>query len=627
METKLKIPFDFNPTAGDSALTVYAPETKDCESANIKRGLINILEFYDSNAKTISKISKLSSSGNCSETVDTESESETEVNLLRRTDMRENGWPINNCSQWMHQDAETVGIRRLRKHGSLSPYINKTLETKVTKSKDGTETPKILIKVTEEVILDFQLKTVFESGIFDEFTARTVLELKEVRDPTPEVTPSGSPSRQLFTEVTNKRVTHDPVEEQPELLKKAQESFTKLKESLKKLDTNPHLEDQEAAFVMLDLTGKLKPLKKDSIKTLYKELDDSELKSAFFQILGAVGTEEAVDAVKEILYEEHAANNIAIYDQAASFYENIDSRAPDVSSKKARELMELLPEVQAMPASPSRDRLRSAIALKSSSLHAQKCFRMSDNDCITDDALWETRPSSLLKDTQGKILFAKVLQNWALKTSWLIDVIADKTNPIMLRTQAIRAFEYSSRSAQPSLKETMTQLFYDRSEDHEIRILAFLTIHSINWNTDGKERMKLVEYLIENQDKEDRQLVSYIISYMKEFVPKNTYKELGPQDIFDSGIYSMANSSISVMSSKTDILPRTLYFRISDPLQNRGYILQTVSNGVFYDNISKIKASHDKSKGATNESNAAVKSALEKSSLKLREVPRIHHSR
>ena len=83
METKLKIPFDFNPSGG--SLTVYAPETKDCETANIKRGLINTLEFYDSNAKTISKISELSSSGNCSETVYTESESDTEVNLLRRT--------------------------------------------------------------------------------------------------------------------------------------------------------------------------------------------------------------------------------------------------------------------------------------------------------------------------------------------------------------------------------------------------------------------------------------------------------------------------------------------------------------------------------------------------------------
>ena len=41
------IPFDYN--AGDSVLAVYAPETKDSETANMKRGLVNLLRFYDSN--------------------------------------------------------------------------------------------------------------------------------------------------------------------------------------------------------------------------------------------------------------------------------------------------------------------------------------------------------------------------------------------------------------------------------------------------------------------------------------------------------------------------------------------------------------------------------------------------
>ena len=88
--------------------------------------------------------------------------------------------------------------------------------------------------------------------------------------------------------------------EQPEYnLREAKESFKKLKESLKKLDTDPLLEDQEAASVMLDLTSKLVSLEKDSIKTLYKELDD-EVKTAFIQILGLTGSEDGIDAVKDI---------------------------------------------------------------------------------------------------------------------------------------------------------------------------------------------------------------------------------------------------------------------------------------------------------------------------------------
>ena len=129
-------------------MTVYAPETKDCESANIKRGLINILEFYDSNAKTISKISELSSSGNCSETVHTESDSDTQVNLLRKTE-------LTKCQrQWPHTNYGKTHMIDFSSFCDTTPKnIRDNVITRVTKSRDGGDNPKILIKSTQRFSL------------------------------------------------------------------------------------------------------------------------------------------------------------------------------------------------------------------------------------------------------------------------------------------------------------------------------------------------------------------------------------------------------------------------------------------------------------------------------------------
>ena len=48
---------------------------------------------------------------------------------------------------------------------------------------------------------------------------------------------------------------------------------------------------------MLHLDAKLILLKKNSIKTVYKELDD--VKSAFFQILGLTDSASGIDAVED----------------------------------------------------------------------------------------------------------------------------------------------------------------------------------------------------------------------------------------------------------------------------------------------------------------------------------------
>ena len=98
-------------------------------------------------------------------------------------------------------------------------------------------------------------------------------------------------------------------------------------------------------------------------------------------------------------------------------------------------MMKLLPQVQAMPASPSRVRLRNAIALKSAVVHNQGC----SSYISSKDALWETRHLMSLKDTSEKILFMKVIENWNIPEAvpWLKEIINDNTNPLNLRIHAL----------------------------------------------------------------------------------------------------------------------------------------------------------------------------------------------
>ena len=122
-----------------------------------------------------------------------------------------------------------------------------------------------------------------------------------------------------------------------------------------------------------------------------------------------------------------------------------------------------MPKVQAMLASPSRDRLRNAIALKSAAILAQTCYRIKpDKDCISKDALWETRNLMSVNDIQEKILFMKVIENWNIPQAvpWLKEIINDKTNPVNLRIQATRTCMqlfsiYNNHEG--DLKETMCQ--------------------------------------------------------------------------------------------------------------------------------------------------------------------------
>lgn len=65
METNLKVPFEFDPSVKEG-LKIYAPETTDSESSNLKRGLVNVLEFYDSEGQKMVKLSgSKGSTGSC----------------------------------------------------------------------------------------------------------------------------------------------------------------------------------------------------------------------------------------------------------------------------------------------------------------------------------------------------------------------------------------------------------------------------------------------------------------------------------------------------------------------------------------------------------------------------------
>jgi len=643
LETKLKIPFDYNPSGGNKALTVYAPETKDCESANIKRGLINIMEFYDSGAKTIKKISdKKGSSGECPEVSNKESETATSVDLVRLTNLE------SNCTNqgWPHQKVRKCNVATMGTYCDVDPKINRNIVTKVSKSKDGSDSPQILIKATERL----RLHSVFPSGLFDDITAKTVLELKEVRDATPETTPSGAPS-QSCTEVKLDDGNHSHDAEQGDALKKASDGFKQLKHCLHKLDTESRLEDQEAAGVLLGLTIELKHLNKDSIKTLYKELD-GEQKNAFFQVMGLTGSEDAIDAVKEIMTEETAANNPVIVDQVATFFENIDAKSPGISSKKGREIYDLYPKVAALPPSHSTDRLKHAVLMKAAAIHNEKCVRKGslDKDCISNDKVWAKISANMPKDNHEKITFAKLIANLEIPqgVDYLKQTLGDKGNPINLRAEAAWACVRMVKRNGPALKDTLTKVFMDRTEDHEVRIAAYIALAKSATNS---EVQNLVQYLIDNHENEDRQVVSFVVSSavlknMKkpdgskcpDFASRaklvhdtvrNVAKELGPRDMFDSQVHSLNSPTdketamAAVVASKTDILPRSIFFQLRDPLQNRAYIMQVVSDGVFYGNLANLKASYDKQKGpgAAPAGNADVKAALDNIFTKVKGAP------
>lgn len=65
LETNLKVPFEYDPSPVEG-LKIYAPDTIESDTSNLKRGLVNILEFYDSEGKKLIKLTgKKGSTGAC----------------------------------------------------------------------------------------------------------------------------------------------------------------------------------------------------------------------------------------------------------------------------------------------------------------------------------------------------------------------------------------------------------------------------------------------------------------------------------------------------------------------------------------------------------------------------------
>jgi len=626
LESKLKIPFDYNPEGRDKSLTVYAPETAECESANIKRGLVNILEFYDSDSKTIKKISKEGSSGKCVQIDTPESETDTTVNSLRFSSID------SNCSSDRpHQQVHKGQVASFGTYCDHEPKVSRTVGYKISKSKDGQDKPQILIKSSERLVL----QSIFPVGLFDDITAKTILELKEVRDPTSVDAPTGAASTS-DTEVRLDHGAHPHDAEQAELLTKAKDGFKALSASLNKLDTQHHLEDQEVVAVLIQLTIDLRHLNKDSLVSLYKSLDQSG-KSSYFQILGIVSRAEAFEAVKEIYQTETAANNVAIGDQAATFFENLDPKAKTIKYNDIKKIYEFYGKLAATPA--ASDRLKHAIVLSCTTLTHELCIRKGkqDENCPSTGELHQmVMKDAATPDDRKDVVRLKALANLQIREGidYAKRILEDRNRNQFVRSQAAWALLRLSRKHGPELKDFLMKRFFDRKEDHEVRIASFIAL-AISAPT--SDYQSAVQYLVSNQENEDRQLLSYVMSALKtnwkrpegSRCPnlgerlkigesmKAWAEKLGPQDIFDSAVYTMSSASkkesafVSVVASKTDIVPRSIYINLFDPLNNRAYSLSALSDGLFYQSLVQLKGQYDQAKKAAKEVNADVKAALD----------------
>ena len=78
---------------------------------------------------------------------------------------------------------------------------------------------------------------------------------------------------------------------------------------------------------------------------------------------------------------------------------------------------------------------------------------------------------------------------------------------------------------------------------------------------------------------------------------------------------------ISVVASKTDVVPRHIYISMRDPFQNRAYVLNAVTDGLFYSSLVHAKKTYDETKKGNKGENDEVRQALENIFQKVRGLP------
>ena len=257
------------------------------------------------------------------------------------------------------------------------------------------------------------------------------------------------------------------------------------------------------------------------------------------------------------------------------------------------------------------DRLKNSAILAASALTFEKCIRRadqpvaSDPDCPTAERVFgklnEVDPNLSSDDTT--LLKIKLISNMELKAGVPIlkSIIGDRSKATFLRTAAAWSLSRVARRNADLVKDFALKTFFDRTEDHEVRIASYLAIAR---SASTNDLTSVVQHVIDNHDNEDRQVVSYVISsisalknlrtpdgskcknYMErsrpiyESIVSKVQSKLGPRDIFDSAVYHIASHDnresvlLSVVASKTDIIPRAVYLSMRDPLQSRSVLFK-----------------------------------------------------
>lgn len=255
------------------------------------------------------------------------------------------------------------------------------------------------------------------------------------------------------------------------------------------------------------------------------------------------------------------------------------------------------------------DRLKNSAILAASALTFEKCIRRagqpagSDPDCPTAERVFgklnEVDPN--LSSDETTLLKIKLISNMELKAGVPIlkSIIGDRSKATFLRTAAAWSLSRVARRNADLVKDFALKTFFDRSEDHEVRIASYLAVAR---SASTNDLTSVVQHVIDNHDNEDRQVVSYVISSIsalknlrtpdgskcKNFMERSraiyesivakVESKLGPRDIFDSAVYHIASHDnresvlLSVVASKTDIIPRAVYLSMRDPLQSRSVL-------------------------------------------------------
>lgn len=481
-------------------------------------------------------------------------------------------------------------------------------------------------------------------GLFDEIGSHSTLELLEVKEAEPEEAPTGAATKSCLEVRIKSDKPHDHSGEQTELLKKAQDGFTKLQHCLHKLDEEDHLEEQSAPQAVAFLTHTLKHLNKESLVKLYNSLDLS-VQLYFFQILAQDPSPDSFDAVQEIytsVWNDPNANPYQVSEAIPSFFESLDHKGKGVDVKAVKKFPAFLEKVEELD--KSNYRLKNAIVLAGSGIIYESCIRKGkqDEDCSGPEELM-TKISAKdpeNKDENWKILKLKVIANMQLAAGlpYIKQTIDNpSTNSLFVRSEAAWSLARLARRNAVQVKEIAQKIFYDRKEDHEIRIAAYI---AMVMSGPTVEVQSAVQYLVDNHDNEDRQLVSYVVSSVSnlkgmkypdgskckslgevarvlESSVASVADRLGPHDLFDSAVYTLGSKDnrervlVSIVAAKNDVVPRSVYIKLQDPLQQRSYSLHSVSDALLYNNLVQMKQSYEKMKKENKVPNPAIKAQLD----------------